>query len=311
MANECASPQPHRPETTFKQYTPEQAQSYLAGRKSYGSKIFDIILQHHRDTGGAFDTLVDVGCGPGHNSTRPLARHFATAYGLDASPGMLQTARMLGGETASGKAIEYLEGSAEDLEPLRARGIRVDLLTAALAAHWFDMPRFWARAASMVKSGGTVALWIISRVHLHPDTPNAKVIEERMRGLRSELLAPYEVPGNRIARGLYDKLGLPWECEPVVEGFSTEGFTRIERNRDGLVDEGGSFWLGDERVSIGQLTAAFSTGSSVTRWREAHRDLVGTKEDVVRRIEQELRELIRDEELKVGASCALLLFKRN
>jgi trans-aconitate 3-methyltransferase len=26
-------------------------------------------------------------------------------------------------------------------------------------AHWFDMTKFWAEAAKVVKPGGTVALW--------------------------------------------------------------------------------------------------------------------------------------------------------
>lgn len=26
-------------------------------------------------------------------------------------------------------------------------------------AHWFDMPKFWAAAADVLRPGGTVALW--------------------------------------------------------------------------------------------------------------------------------------------------------
>lgn len=28
-----------------------------------------------------------------------------------------------------------------------------------IKAHWFDMPRFWAAAADLLKPGGSVALW--------------------------------------------------------------------------------------------------------------------------------------------------------
>jgi hypothetical protein len=28
-----------------------------------------------------------------------------------------------------------------------------------MQVHWFDMPKFWAEAAQVVKPGGTVALW--------------------------------------------------------------------------------------------------------------------------------------------------------
>jgi hypothetical protein len=30
-----------------------------------------------------------------------------------------------------------------------------------MQAHWFEMDKFWAEAAKMVKHGGTVALWTL------------------------------------------------------------------------------------------------------------------------------------------------------
>ena len=125
----------HQEERTFRQYNPEQAKAYAAGRSSYHDNLYQTIFDHHSSTGGAFKTLMDVGCGPG-NATRPLAKRFETAYGVDPSPEMINTANRLGGETASGKPIDFLVGRAEDMggsnwdKPIEGK---VDLLTAGMA----------------------------------------------------------------------------------------------------------------------------------------------------------------------------------
>ena len=136
----------HQDETTFRQYTPTQAQSYAAARSSYHANLYNAIFDHHATTGGAFGTLMDVGCGPG-NATRPLAARFDVAYGLDPSPEMINEAKRLNQgqkQTASGKEIEFLVAKAEDLLPSPGsgvgaggdewdRGSGVDLLTAGEA----------------------------------------------------------------------------------------------------------------------------------------------------------------------------------
>ena len=125
----------HQEERTFRQYNPDQAKAYAAGRSSYHDNLYKTIFDHHGSTGGAFKTLMDVGCGPG-NATRPLAKRFETAHGVDPSPEMINTAKRLGGETASGKPIEFLVGRAEDMAGLKwdmpVEG-KVDLLTAGMA----------------------------------------------------------------------------------------------------------------------------------------------------------------------------------
>ncbi len=126
---------------TFRHYAPEQAKAYASNRHAYHDKLFQVILAHHQATGGTLGTLLDVGCGPG-NSTRPLARHFANAYGIDPGPQMINVARSISAEaagkgepeTSSGKPIVFVEGTAEELEgPFREDGRKVDLLTASTA----------------------------------------------------------------------------------------------------------------------------------------------------------------------------------
>jgi len=124
-------------EQTFKQYTPAQAKAYAANRGGYHDRLFNVILDHHKSTGGSFHALLDVGCGPG-NATRPLAKHFEVAYGLDPSPEMINVASEIGketgaAETTGGRRIEYVLGRAENMSWLRDSGRKVDLLVSAMA----------------------------------------------------------------------------------------------------------------------------------------------------------------------------------
>ena len=134
MSNNIAKPDE---ESTFKSYTPALAKAYAAGRDAYHEKLFKIILDKHRSTGGAMQVLVDVGCGPG-NSTRPLARHFESAFGIDPSPEMINTANGISAEspkeTANGETIKFHVGRAEDMDgPLGTPGHGIDLLTSGMA----------------------------------------------------------------------------------------------------------------------------------------------------------------------------------
>lgn len=132
-----------------------------------------------------------------------------------------------------------------------------------------------------------------------------------MSHLRRDILAPYELPGNRLTRDLYDHLLLPWNCSPPIDGFSEIGFTRLEWDRDGKLSDAEHFFLGDQIITIERMQERMSTASMVTRWREAHPQLVGTEEDVVMRMAREMRDILGKEELVVGSSCVLLLFKKT
>ena len=125
-------------DTTFRHYTPSQASTYALNRHPRSSSLYTLILTHHQSTGGKLDTLLDVGCGPG-NSTRPLARYFKRAYGIDPGREMIGVARSIsaegGPETREGGSIVFVEGTAEELEgPWREDGGgKVDLVTASTA----------------------------------------------------------------------------------------------------------------------------------------------------------------------------------
>jgi len=145
-----------------------------------------------------------------------------------------------------------------------------------------------------------------------PSTPNAGEVQRILFRLEREILAPHEAPPNRISRDMYDNLPLPWQVSPAVPAFPEDLFTRVEWNRDGQVDAGGNFLGGNQEISLGQLETSLSTASMVTRWREAHPELVGTSEDCVTQTIDALRVALGGKEGFVeGNGTALLMFKKR
>ena len=145
-----------------------------------------------------------------------------------------------------------------------------------------------------------------------PSTPNAAKIQEKFSSLKQENLGPYELPGNQLTRDSYENLVLPWNCSPPVGAFPESGFTRLEWDRNGKLSGPEHFFLGDQILTIETMEKRLGTASMVTRWREAHPGLAGTEEDVLAKMAREMRELLGGkEELVIGQSCVLLLFKKG
>jgi 2-polyprenyl-3-methyl-5-hydroxy-6-metoxy-1,4-benzoquinol methylase len=119
---------------TFRSYTLAEAKIYAAHRLSYSEDLYNVVLSHHASTDGQFNLLLDVGCGPG-NATRDLASSFDEVVGADPGEEMINAARELEGETKSGKKIRFEVCGAEELTKIEGLEGKVDLLTAAMAAH--------------------------------------------------------------------------------------------------------------------------------------------------------------------------------
>ena len=129
-------------EKTFRSYTSHEGKSYAAGRPPYPAALYDIISDHHSSTGGLFNLVLDVGCGPG-NVTRVLAPSFEHAIGVDASPGMIESARELGGSAKSGEGVRFEVSSAEGYSGIVGlEAGSVDLITVAAAVSLLSFERY-------------------------------------------------------------------------------------------------------------------------------------------------------------------------
>ncbi|ETI28386.1 hypothetical protein G647_00835 [Cladophialophora carrionii CBS 160.54] len=346
---ESSSPPITTKEKTFSTYNVEQGKHYAQTRRDYHPKVYEAVLDHHTSTGGQLDTLLDVGCGPG-NVTANLAPYFAHAIGIDPSEGMLSTARATTAAVrtlhGTGSPIRFDRATAETLllpggtaATTTTSSGSVDLITAANAAHWFDMPGFWRAAARVLKPGGTVAIWTSGPVHVHPTLPNARAIDAAMLDHRERHLAEYITPGNLLVLNSYKDLPLPWtiaaaqrdatqdqsrdgdgdgdandddDMIAVLRSFDKATFRRVDW------DPATPFFVGEPEADLDTFESMLGTGSAETRWRQAHPELVGTERDVVRMLRREIERLLHEagvekgkERVKGTANGALLFVKKK
>jgi trans-aconitate 3-methyltransferase len=288
-------------EKTFTSYTKDQGAKYAQSRRGYHPDLYKTIIDHHTSTGGQLNSLLDVGCGPG-TAAIALAPHFAHATGLDPSEGMISNAREAVSSTSA--PIRFEISTAEDLgwhlsPPIEDSS--VDLITASTAAHWFDMARFWPRAARVLKPGGTVAIWSTGPVRMHPSMPNAAAIQAAMDDIEERELKPFFEPGNLLAQNLYVDLPLPWTLALPVADFDEAVFFRKEWGADNS-DE---FFIGGGlSVDLDTMEKVMNTTSPVQRWREAHPDAVGTDRDVIRVTRMEIARLLHEAGVEKGKEVA-------
>ncbi|OLN81717.1 Trans-aconitate 3-methyltransferase [Colletotrichum chlorophyti] len=307
-------------EKTFRSYTPEQGSNYAENRMGYHDSLYKVIVGHHTSTGGKMGTLLDVGCGPG-TVARELGPQFARAIGLDPAPGMIAAARSIGGFSATHEPIQFHVSTAEELGANLSPAVAdasVDIVTAATAAHWFNMPGFWAAAARVLKPGGTVAIWTGSAMYIHPSTPNASRLQAVLKEFRTTHLEPYMAQGNFLGETNYEALPLPWTLEKPMTEFDESSFFRKTWNRRGSLAPGEEFFLGQKTLDMDAIENFFGTVSPVTRWREAHPEDVGTERDVARLARRRIEALLHEAGVKkgkeivtTGISGVLLMVKKR
>lgn len=127
----------------FKDHFSQVAAAYAAHRPSYPAALIDFLAR----LAPALHLAWDAGCGSGQLS-RLLAGPFARVIATDASPDQIAQA-------VAHPRVEYR------CAPADASGLPdgvADLATAAQAAHWFDLPAYYAEVRRVARPGGIVAL---------------------------------------------------------------------------------------------------------------------------------------------------------
>jgi trans-aconitate 3-methyltransferase len=128
------------------------------------------------------------------------------------------------------------------------------------------------------------------------------------------------MPGNRLVQKGYVDLVMPWNDAATAALFEQETFVRREFDVKSLIGDGFSFFSsGDSgpESPLKRIEALIGTMSPVTRWREAHPDLVGTDKDCVKvliaQISEVLGEITSQEDLlplMADEAAAVLSVKR-
>jgi len=121
-----------------------QSEAYQKFRPTYPLPVYEKILPHVKNK----DICWDCGTGNGQVAS-VLAEHFKTVHATDISANQLARAAKKDNITYSVQRAEQTAFPANTF----------DLVTAAQAAHWFDMVAFNQEVQRVGKTGGIVSIW--------------------------------------------------------------------------------------------------------------------------------------------------------
>ncbi|MHB1084508.1 MAG: class I SAM-dependent methyltransferase [Thiobacillus sp.] len=188
--------------STFKDHFSSASDQYAAYRPVYPVALFawlaDQCLNHN--------TAWDCATGSGQ-AALGLARHFGRVVASDASAEQIRHA-------IAHPRIDYRVAPAE------ASGLAdhsVDLVTVAQAAHWFDLPLFYAEASRGLKPGGVIALWGYGRMVL----PGK--LDAPFHRFYAETVGPCWPPERVLIDDAYRHLDFPFnEIQPPAFNIEVE-----------------------------------------------------------------------------------------
>ena len=175
---------------SFKDHFSDASGNYAAFRPTYPEALFAWLAEQCQE----HETTWDCATGSGQAASG-LARHFRQVIATDAS------------------AEQIAHASGPDnirfrVAPAEASGLAnhsIDLITVAQAAHWFDLPNFFAEAKRVLKSKGVIALWGYGRLVL----PGK--LDAPFEHFYNEILGTYWPPERKLIDDAYRSLDFPFD----------------------------------------------------------------------------------------------------
>lgn len=182
--------------------------AYAQYRPNYPHALADFLVGIAPDR----HLALDVGCGSGQ-FTQQLGDRFEAVVGSDPSADQIAHA-------GSHERVRYVVGSAERIA---ADDCAASLVTAAQAAHWFDLPRFYDEVRRVAKPGAVVALISYGVAQLDAD------LHARFQSFYTREIGPYWPPERYLVdegyRGMiFPFSGLPQPKLQIVRDWSAEAF---------------------------------------------------------------------------------------
>lgn len=179
---------------TFKDHFSAVASSYAESRPTYPDALFDFLASAAPRRERAWDCATGNG-----QAALALARRFDRVAASDASVEQISHA-------FSSPRVSYVVARAE---AAAFAGRSVDLVTVAQAAHWFDLPRFFAEARRVLAPGGVIALWTYDLLRVEPR------IDVLLGDLYHVRLGGFWPPERKLVDEGYSGIVLPFDPIPA------------------------------------------------------------------------------------------------
>lgn len=171
----------------------DRPETYASARPTYPDALYDWL---EGLLPGRRERAWDVGTGTGQ-AAWALATRFDHVLATDVSGAQLERA-------GAHPHITYHQAPAHACP---APDASLDLITAATAAHWFDLPAFMEEAERVLRPGGILAIWGYSAHGI--DAPEVLALTQRYA---QEILGPYWERGNLdLLQNHYAQIPFPFD----------------------------------------------------------------------------------------------------
>ncbi|KAJ4780525.1 S-adenosyl-L-methionine-dependent methyltransferases superfamily protein [Rhynchospora pubera] len=218
----------------------KQAEQYAQLRPKYPKVWFSMLASLTPELKVAWD----AGTGTGQAALN-VAEHYGQVIATDVSAAQLEHA-------GRHPKVRYLHTpistSEDELVTMLGGDNSIDLIVAACAVHWFDLPFFYSVANRVLKKPhGIIAVWTYNYNIRNLDKIMTKVLE---------VVKPYYDPRAQHALEGYKKLPFPFE-------------------NVGLGSEGSPMELDMEvHMTLDELLGLYKTGSAIVKAKEQGLDLL-------------------------------------
>lgn len=189
----------------FKDHFSALAEDYAHYRPRYPESLFAALAQAAPGHECAWDCATGNG-----QAAAGLSPFFREVVATDASSAQIAA--------ASGPGNVCFSVAAAESSGLAAAS--VDLVLVAQAAHWFDLPAFYAEVERVLRPGGVLALLTYSGVRTTDEG-----INQILREFHQVTMAPYWPPERAHVENDYRDLPFPWPEIPFPVQTMTAQWT--------------------------------------------------------------------------------------
>jgi ubiquinone/menaquinone biosynthesis C-methylase UbiE len=174
----------------FEDHFSGHSEKYAQSRPRYPDEIYAYLASIAPGRSLAWD------CGTGNGQAAlGLAKHFDKVYATDASAEQISHAY-------PHQKVSY---RAEPAEHVSLPDSSVDLVTVAVAIHWFDFDEFYREVKRVLTPGGILAVWTYSLTEISPE------IDALIQQYYGEILSGYWPERIHYLEEKYETLPFPFE----------------------------------------------------------------------------------------------------
>jgi len=174
----------------FEDHFSKQSQQYAQYRPRYPDEIYAYLASIAPGHSLAWD------CGTGNGQAAiGLAEYFDKVHATDASTEQISLAHLH-------PKVDY---HVEPAERVSLNDSSADLVTVAVAIHWFNFDEFYREVKRVLRPGGILAAWTYSLTEISPE------IDQLIQQYSSEILSGFWPERIRYIEERYQTLPFPFE----------------------------------------------------------------------------------------------------